>query len=88
MRDLGNSVLVVEHDAETMLAADHVLDLGPGAGLKGGEVVFSGPPDELLKSDESLTGQYLAVKNRSSPRPNAASRTGVISPWKRPRPTT
>jgi excinuclease ABC subunit A len=64
MRDLGNSVLVVEHDADTMLAADHVLDLGPGAGLKGGEVVFSGPPDELLKSDESLTGQYLSGKKQ------------------------
>jgi excinuclease ABC subunit A len=60
MRDLGNTVLVVEHDAETILAADHVLDMGPGAGRKGGHVVFSGPPSELVKSEESLTGQYLS----------------------------
>ena len=60
MRDLGNTVLVVEHDAETILAADHVVDMGPGAGRNGGRVVFSGPPSELVKSEESLTGQYLS----------------------------
>ncbi|MBU2547650.1 MAG: excinuclease ABC subunit UvrA [Proteobacteria bacterium] len=60
MRDLGNTVLVVEHDAETILAADHVLDLGPGAGRNGGELVFSGSPSELLESETSLTGQYLS----------------------------
>ncbi|MEW6263153.1 MAG: excinuclease ABC subunit UvrA [Thermodesulfobacteriota bacterium] len=64
MRDLGNSVLVVEHDAETILAADHVLDLGPGAGLQGGQIVFSGTPVELLASPDSLTGQYLSGKKR------------------------
>ena len=47
MRDLGNTVLVVEHDAETIRAADYVIDMGPGAGEQGGEVVFSGPPEQL-----------------------------------------
>jgi len=60
MRDLGNTVLVVEHDTETILAADHVLDLGPGAGEGGGRLIFSGPPAELLKSEQSLTGLYLS----------------------------
>ncbi|MDY6852883.1 MAG: excinuclease ABC subunit UvrA, partial [Thermodesulfobacteriota bacterium] len=64
MRDLGNTVLVVEHDAETMLAADHVLDLGPGAGRNGGRVIFSGPPQELMKSEDSLTGQYLSGRKK------------------------
>jgi excinuclease ABC subunit A len=57
-------VLVVEHDQETILAADHVVDMGPGAGLHGGEVVFSGKPDALLKDKESLTGQYLSGRKR------------------------
>ncbi|MGE0082897.1 MAG: excinuclease ABC subunit UvrA [Desulfococcaceae bacterium] len=60
MRDLGNTVLVVEHDEETIRSADHVVDMGPGAGIRGGEVVFSGTPDELMKNEISLTGQYLA----------------------------
>ncbi|MEE9436667.1 MAG: excinuclease ABC subunit UvrA, partial [Candidatus Adiutricales bacterium] len=60
LRDLGNTVLVVEHDAETILASDHVLDLGPGAGRDGGKIIFTGPPEEILKSRKSLTGQYLS----------------------------
>ncbi|MCP4204438.1 MAG: hypothetical protein GY769_21210, partial [bacterium] len=60
MRDLGNSVLVVEHDEETMLAADWVIDLGPGAGLHGGEVVAEGAPEDLADPEGSLTCQYLA----------------------------
>ena len=60
MRDLDNTVLVVEHDEETIRTADHVIDMGPGAGAEGGEVVFSGTPEELLKEDRSLTGQYLS----------------------------
>jgi excinuclease ABC subunit A len=60
MRDLGNTVLVVEHDADTILAADHVIDMGPGAGELGGRVVFSGPPNLLLTDEASLTGQYLS----------------------------
>jgi len=60
MRDLGNTVLVVEHDEETIRASNHVVDMGPGAGINGGHVVFSGPPNELLKEEKSLTGQYLS----------------------------
>lgn len=60
LRDQGNSVLVVEHDPETILSADHVIDMGPGAGLLGGEIVFSGKPEDILKSEESLTGKYLS----------------------------
>ena len=60
LKDLGNTVLVVEHDAETILAADHVIDMGPGAGLKGGRVVFQGTPKALLRDRASLTGQYLS----------------------------
>ena len=62
LRDLGNSVIVVEHDSDTIMAADHVLDMGLGAGIHGGDVVFSGTVDELLKSEESLTGAYLSER--------------------------
>ena len=60
MRDLGNTVLVVEHDADTIRTADHVVDMGPGAGALGGDVVFSGPPAGLIACEHSLTGQYLS----------------------------
>ncbi len=60
MRDLGNTMLVVEHDQETILAADFVIDMGPGAGLRGGEIVFAGTARDLLRSDKSLTGRYLS----------------------------
>ncbi len=64
MRDLDNTVLVVEHDEETIRAADYVLDLGPGAGVNGGQVVFCGTPQDLLKASDSLTGQYLSGRKR------------------------
>ena len=60
LRDLGNTVIVVEHDEETIRVADHVVDIGPGAGEHGGEVVYSGPVDGLLDCAASLTGRYLA----------------------------
>jgi excinuclease ABC subunit A len=60
LRDLGNTILVVEHDEETIREADFVIDLGPGAGVHGGEVVFSGTPGEMMKAPNSLTGQYLS----------------------------
>jgi excinuclease ABC subunit A len=60
MRDTGNTVLVVEHDADTIYAADHVIDIGPGAGSKGGRVVFSGPARALESARDSLTGRYLS----------------------------
>jgi excinuclease ABC subunit A len=63
LRDLGNSVVVVEHDEETILAADYVVDFGPGAGHLGGKVTFDGTPDELARS-KSLTGQYLSGEKR------------------------
>jgi excinuclease ABC subunit A len=62
LRDLGNSVIVVEHDTDTILAADHVLDMGPGAGVHGGEVVFCGGVKGLLASEKSVTGAYLSGK--------------------------
>ena len=60
LRDLGNTLIVVEHDEDTMLAADYIVDIGPGAGRGGGEVVFEGKVDDLLKSETSITGQYLS----------------------------
>jgi excinuclease ABC subunit A len=75
MRDLGNTVLVVEHDAETITSADFVVDLGPGAGLSGGEVVFAGPPEDLLACETSLTGQYLSGR-KTIPVPAKRRRPG------------
>jgi excinuclease ABC subunit A len=60
LRDIGNTVIVVEHDEEAILAADHVVDLGPGAGVHGGQVVAEGPPDVIIQEPRSLTGQYLS----------------------------
>lgn len=64
MRDLGNSLIVVEHDDDTMRAADYLVDVGPGAGNHGGEVVSSGTPNKVMKDKKSLTGQYLSGKKR------------------------
>jgi excinuclease ABC subunit A len=60
LRDLGNTVIVVEHDQETIEAADHVLDFGPGAGVSGGEIVFAGTPAKMKRASASLTGRYLS----------------------------
>ena len=60
MRDLGNTLIVVEHDTDTMLAADYLVDIGPGAGENGGTVVAAGTPEEVMKNKNSLTGRYLA----------------------------
>lgn len=64
MRDLGNTVLVVEHDEETILSSDYIIDMGPGAGMNGGQVVFAGTPKALLKDKNSLTGQYISGRKR------------------------
>ena len=64
LRDIGNTVLVVEHDEDTISVADHVVDIGPGAGEHGGEVVYSGNVEGLLKSKRSITGQYLSGRRR------------------------
>lgn len=63
MRDAGNTVVVVEHDKDMMLAADYIVDMGPRAGRLGGEVVFQGTPQEMLKQ-QTLTSQYLNGKRR------------------------
>ena len=64
LRDLGNTLLVVEHDEDTMRAADYLIDIGPGAGVHGGEVVAAGTPEEVMENPDSLTGQYLSGKRR------------------------
>ncbi|MDT8321497.1 MAG: excinuclease ABC subunit UvrA, partial [Xanthomonadales bacterium] len=76
LRDLGNTVIVVEHDEEAIRAADYVVDIGPGAGVHGGKVIFSGAPEELQNDPHSMTGQYLSgvrqiamPKNRTPPDP-------------------
>ena len=64
LRDLGNTLIVVEHDDDTMLSADYIVDIGPGAGINGGNVVFAGTVENLLKCEESVTGQYLSGKKK------------------------
>ncbi len=80
LRDLGNTVIVVEHDREAILAADHVIDMGPGAGVHGGRVVCQGTPGELMASPDSITGPWLSgarqlpVPNQRKPRTKASVR--------------
>ncbi|MCG1021617.1 excinuclease ABC subunit UvrA [Sutcliffiella horikoshii] len=62
MRDIGNTLIVVEHDEDTMMAADYLLDIGPGAGVHGGQVISAGTPEEVMNDEASLTGQYLSGK--------------------------
>ncbi|MET4563034.1 excinuclease ABC subunit UvrA [Lysinibacillus parviboronicapiens] len=62
MRDIGNTLIVVEHDEDTMMAADYLIDVGPGAGVHGGEIVAAGTPQEVMDNPKSLTGQYLSGK--------------------------
>ena len=64
LRDLGNTLIVVEHDEETMLAADYIVDIGPGAGVHGGEIVAAGTPKEIMKSTASITGDYLSGRRK------------------------
>lgn len=64
MRDLDNTIVVVEHDGETMLESDYIVDIGPGAGKEGGEVVFAGTPSQILKDKNSITGQYLSFRKQ------------------------
>src|SRR5262249_43424410 len=82
LRDLGNTVLVVEHDQDTIRRADFVIDLGPGAGLHGGEVVAVGTPQEITEQPQSLTGQYIAgtrsIAARFEPRPTNGKAVTVL----------
>ncbi|MFV0284523.1 MAG: excinuclease ABC subunit UvrA [Castellaniella sp.] len=81
LRDLGNSVIVVEHDEDMIRAADHVLDMGPGAGEQGGSVIAQGTPEAIMAQPQSLTGQYLAgVRRIALP---ARRATGPDQPWLR-----
>ena len=64
MRDLGNTLIVVEHDTDTMLASDFLVDVGPGAGDNGGEIIAAGTPDEVMKNANSITGRYLSGKEK------------------------
>ena len=85
LRDLGNSVIVVEHDEDTIRSADHILDLGPGAGPRGGRLVAEGTLEEILQSEESLTAQYLkgsiripVPRLRTAPRRTGAAKAGDV----------
>lgn len=62
LKDLGNTLVVVEHDEETILSADYVVDIGPGAGEHGGKIVAQGTPKEIMETPESITGQYISRK--------------------------
>lgn len=64
LRDIGNTLIVVEHDEDTMLAADHIVDVGPGAGIHGGHIVCEGTADDIMNCEESITGQYLSGKKK------------------------
>ena len=78
MRDIGNTIVVVEHDEETIRAADHVVDFGPGAGVRGGRVVHAGTPKSLERNPKSLTGQYLSGKTRIEVPEERRSPTGSL----------
>ena len=80
LRDIGNTVLVVEHDEETIEEADFLVDIGPGAGISGGEVVFTGTPAQIKKCKESITGQYLSGKKSVSiPKQRRSGNGGFIT---------
>lgn len=64
LRDLGNTLIVVEHDEETMLSADYIVDVGPGAGIHGGEIVCAGTPHDIMNCEKSITGQYLSGRKK------------------------
>ncbi|MCA4774978.1 excinuclease ABC subunit UvrA [Wolbachia endosymbiont of Mansonella ozzardi] len=66
LKDIGNTVIVVEHDEDTIMAADYVIDIGPGAGVNGGKIVAEGTPDQVQRNPESITGQYLSGKREIS----------------------
>ncbi|MGE4650720.1 MAG: excinuclease ABC subunit UvrA [Myxococcota bacterium] len=78
MRDIGNTVVVVEHDEETIRSADHVIDFGPGAGVLGGRIVHAGTPKSLERNRRSLTGSYLAGRKRIDVPPHRRTATGAL----------
>lgn len=84
LRDLGNTVIVVEHDEDAIRTADHIIDIGVGAGVHGGRVIATGTADEIAKNDNSLTGQYLSGKKRIEiPKIRHSAKTGEIKKGKK-----
>ena len=80
LRDLGNTVLIVEHDRDTMLAADHLVDLGPGAGTHGGRIVAEGTPKQVMRNKKSVTGGYLSgAKDLEIPKERRAPERGSVN---------
>lgn len=88
MRDLGNTLIVVEHDEDTMMAADYLIDIGPGAGVHGGQVISAGTPKEVMADKDSLTGSYLSGRNLSRCRLKEENRTAASLKLKAHRKTT
>ncbi len=85
LRDLKNTVLVVEHDEDTMLSSDYIVDIGPGAGVNGGKVVAVGTPEEIMNNPDSITGQYLSGKKKIEvPKKRRKVKTTLIDNVKRP----
>jgi len=79
LRDIGNSIIVVEHDKDTMLSSDHIIDIGPKAGKLGGEIIYSGRPNNIYSSKKSLTGKYLSgVENIKIPKTRRNNDSGLI----------
>src|SRR5262249_47121011 len=78
LRDMGNTVIVVEHDGETIRAADHIVDMGPRAGVHGGRIVAAGTPDDVMSSTASLTGSYLSGRKKI---PIPAHRRQAANRW-------
>ena len=78
LRDMGNTLIVVEHDEDTMFAADHIVDIGPGAGSHGGQVIAQGTAEEIMQVEESITGQYLSGKLRIPVPANRRTPTGWL----------
>ncbi len=77
LRDLGNTLIVVEHDEDTIRAADYIVDVGPGAGVHGGQIMAQGTLQDIMNAPDSITGQYLSGKRRSPSRRSGARGTGI-----------
>ena len=88
LRDAGNTVIVVEHDEEAIREADHVIDIGPGAGVHGGEIIAHGTPEDIAAAPASITGQYLTGASGRSRCRGAAQGQRQDGWWSRGRPAT
>ena len=81
LRDLGNTLIVVEHDEDTMRAADYIVDIGPAAGVHGGQVIAAGTAEEIMAVPASITGQYLSGAKKIPVPPAAGPANGTASPF-------